>query len=245
MFEWVPVRVWLLIAIVAIGYAPTLYVYRHVLHAPSRRDITQPAEDLSWRTSGQLTLSLLVLAILAGLAVFIFTPAAVSFARSPILLPALLLGGGAWALFTVLQGFKRGEIEPIVRGFSGLYHRDSQPKRFWASVMWNALLGCILLWIAFKTTEEAEERTLRNRCYNEQSVFSPQEVLSACNELISKWEGSPGRLADYIGGRGIAYHTLGDYRRAIADYGDAIRLNPRDYYPYYNRGLALSGTPRQ
>ena len=34
------------------------------------------------------------------------------------------------------------------------------------------------------------------------------------------------------------YHAKGDYDRAIADYTEAIRLNPKYVTAYYNRGLA-------
>ncbi len=38
--------------------------------------------------------------------------------------------------------------------------------------------------------------------------------------------------------RGLAYHHLGDYERAIADYTEVICLDPEYAYAYYNRGLA-------
>ena len=38
--------------------------------------------------------------------------------------------------------------------------------------------------------------------------------------------------------RGDAYQWKDDYDRAIADYTQAIRLNPDDAYAYYSRGKA-------
>jgi tetratricopeptide (TPR) repeat protein len=39
--------------------------------------------------------------------------------------------------------------------------------------------------------------------------------------------------------RGIVYHTARlDYDRAIADYSDAVRLDPKFAAAFYNRGLA-------
>ncbi|HEU0311195.1 MAG TPA: tetratricopeptide repeat protein, partial [Sphingomicrobium sp.] len=38
--------------------------------------------------------------------------------------------------------------------------------------------------------------------------------------------------------RGIAHDQLGNERQAISDYGEAIRLDPQDFYAHYNRGIA-------
>ena len=38
--------------------------------------------------------------------------------------------------------------------------------------------------------------------------------------------------------RGGAYYDLGQYERAIQDYNEAIRLDPKDADAYYNRGIA-------
>ena len=38
--------------------------------------------------------------------------------------------------------------------------------------------------------------------------------------------------------RGLAYYCKGDYDRAIEDYNQAIKLNPKDAKTYNNRGRA-------
>jgi tetratricopeptide (TPR) repeat protein len=38
--------------------------------------------------------------------------------------------------------------------------------------------------------------------------------------------------------RGLAYYNKGDYERTIADYTEAIRLDPNYASAYYNRGIA-------
>jgi tetratricopeptide (TPR) repeat protein len=238
MFDQVPARVWLLIAIAAIAFAPIRYIYLHVVHSPSRRDITQPTEDLGWRTSGQLLRSAGILLTLLVLAVFIFTPTAEQFARSPEFLPIMLAAFGAWALYTVPVGFKSGQIEPLIRGTHTAYERETQPRRFWASLVWNAILGCLFIWLSVESYEQESTQAVQDWCYDEQANRSPQEVLSACNKLISNADNSSADLGDSLVARGIAYHRLGDYRRAVADYSHGLRLDRGNYYAYYNRGLA-------
>ena len=41
--------------------------------------------------------------------------------------------------------------------------------------------------------------------------------------------------------RGWAYIDQGDYDKAIAEFGEAIRLNPNDANAYRGRGTAYSG----
>ncbi len=49
---------------------------------------------------------------------------------------------------------------------------------------------------------------------------------------------SKGNLASVYYNRGVAYGDKGDYDRAIADYTQAIKLDPKHAYAYYNRGVA-------
>ena len=49
------------------------------------------------------------------------------------------------------------------------------------------------------------------------------------------------RYADAYFSRGLAYTELGQYKRAIEDYNDAIRLNPGDALAHDSRGFAYAG----
>ena len=61
-----------------------------------------------------------------------------------------------------------------------------------------------------------------------------------CLDCGADMSGLPleGHDADAYFNRGCAYGNLGEYPKAIADYDDAIRLNPDFATAYYNRGVA-------
>lgn len=236
MFDDIPAQAWILLFIAALAWTPAQYVFRHLRHSPSRRDITQPAQDLSWRSSGALTKSVAMLIILAALAVFIFTPAAAKFAQSPSFLPLLLAGLGGVTLWSVVKGYTSGIVEPMVRGASWEFSRAGQPKRYWASMGWNGLLGGALLVFGGTLFVEAPTQALRDSCYGWDKAESTKEALAACNSLLTEHPDED--RADVLAARGSAYFMLGDYHRASADYAGAIRLDPDNSTYHYNLGLA-------
>jgi tetratricopeptide (TPR) repeat protein len=61
------------------------------------------------------------------------------------------------------------------------------------------------------------------------------EDIAACTRVIAAGRGN---LAWAYSSRGIAYLAKGDNDRAIADYDQAIRLDPKLRSAYYNRGTA-------
>lgn len=241
MFDQVPVRVWLLIAIAAIAFTPARYVYRYLAHSPSRRDITQPTEDFSWRTSGQLIRSLALLAALFALALFIFTPTAERFAGSPRFWPILVAAFGAWALFTVPYGFVTGRIEPLIKGLYKTYERETHPKRFWGSLAWNVALGTLLLWSAYRANEDVSVQLVADRCGYQSGNYRPQDKLSACNELIRL---RPSDADAYID-RGLIELEGGALDKAVADFTRAHELDPKSPWPLANRGLAFAWMKNQ
>ena len=61
--------------------------------------------------------------------------------------------------------------------------------------------------------------------------------IEACSRVIAR---SGGRDAAPYNSRGVEYGTQGDTDRAIADFTDAIRINPRFAFAYRNRGYAFT-----
>jgi tetratricopeptide (TPR) repeat protein len=235
MFDAVPVRVWLLLLIGVIAWMPARYVVRHLTWSPSRRDITRPSEDLRWRSPTELTKNSAILIGLAALAVFIFTEAAAEFARSPSFMPILLVGLGVFALCSVGKGLLTGSVEPMVRGTSWQFARAEQPKRYWASMAWNVLLGGFMLVFGVQSFIDAPVQALRDRCHDWKNERTPTEEIAACEQLLAIHAGDD--RSGVIASRGSAYYRAGDYRRAGADYTAAIRLDPRNSSSHYNLGL--------
>lgn len=232
MFDDIPVTVWLSISLLIMAYLPASHVFRHIAHAPSRRDITLPREDLSWRTPRALFISLAALAALLAVGVYIHTPAAERFARSPEFMPLLMAGLGVFSLSTVVRGLLNGHVSPLVRGLDATYERESQPKRFWASWSWNALLGCGFLWLSIVAINDQ-----RVPCFDDREYETPQDSRDACTALINDPSTDRDDLANLHFKRGYANHRMNDFRRALADYSRALELDPSDSYSLYNRGL--------
>ena len=62
--------------------------------------------------------------------------------------------------------------------------------------------------------------------------------IAACAEVIEAKQTARRNRADAYYYRGNAYQTKGLYDAAIADYGQALRIDPNDTQAYYNRGIA-------
>ncbi len=76
-----------------------------------------------------------------------------------------------------------------------------------------------------------------DQCMNTDSSSSPELQIAACTAVIQS--GRSGKdLALAYNNRAIDYRRNGDYDRAIADYSEAIKLEPKNTAAYYNRGVA-------
>ena len=72
-----------------------------------------------------------------------------------------------------------------------------------------------------------------DRCYNYQDSHN---AISACTWLIRRGEYHP--MADVYNARGVAYRWIRSYDQAIADFNQAIYLNPRHSIAFGQRGIA-------
>src|SRR5882757_8265486 len=72
------------------------------------------------------------------------------------------------------------------------------------------------------------------------SKGSGDEALAACARAISSGKVKGHDLSIIFNHRGNAYYGKGNYDRAIEDYGEAIRLDPKYATAYNNRGQSYN-----
>jgi tetratricopeptide (TPR) repeat protein len=68
------------------------------------------------------------------------------------------------------------------------------------------------------------------------------QQITSCTALIQSGNESTENLAIAFYNRGLAYENKEDYARAIADYSEAIRLDPNDADAYFYRSLDKART---
>jgi tetratricopeptide (TPR) repeat protein/CHAT domain-containing protein len=84
---------------------------------------------------------------------------------------------------------------------------------------------------------QAGDTALRN-C---SAASQPARTIAACTSVLARSAGAPARFrAMALGNRGNAYSAVGDHDRALADYDEAIRVDPTFATIYYNRGLGYA-----
>lgn len=229
----IPPQAWIALPLAVSALAPAAYVWRYFTHGLTPRDITLPPEDLSWKSGRHLLFCLASLTGLLAIGGFAFTEWAEDFARSEWLAPALLGAVGSYALGTVVPGWRNGEIRPLIRGSSRSYSRAEQPRRYWASLIWNGAIGLALtvgsLGIVYGNTKPACD-------YNgdEEELF---EAVATCNAMLADHDLDVEKRADLLGDRGRVHHRLGNSHLALLDYSKAIELEPGDSYALFNRAL--------
>lgn len=210
MPDSIPPQAWLLLTLVMLGIGPATYVWRYLIHPTRPRDITQPPDNLSWRSEGHFYRSLAISLALVAVGIFIFTLTAENFARSDAFFPSLLGAIGTYALGATIQGWRNGRIEPLLRGLSRTFDREEQPARYWASLGWNAILGCALLAGAAGIAYESKV----SRCDDSEDKELLPDALEACDTLLAQDGLSEESRADLLAARGRVHHRLGADSRA-------------------------------
>jgi tetratricopeptide (TPR) repeat protein len=92
--------------------------------------------------------------------------------------------------------------------------------------------------LSFGSTAIAQQSRDRTWCDDQNST--DDQTIAGCTAVIKSGRDSQHRLAVDYYNRGLAYRNKGDYDRAIADYNQAIRLDPKYAAAYNNRGRAYA-----
>jgi lipoprotein NlpI len=91
--------------------------------------------------------------------------------------------------------------------------------------------------IEFGGLASAQQSQAVEWCDNKNGNFSPDLMIRGCTTLIQSRKRSKQNLAAPYHNRGYAYHSKGDNDRAIADYNETIRLDPKYLFAYFGRGI--------
>lgn len=228
------VSIWLLILIAIPALRPAHYVLRHVASWWSRHDITQPAADLSWRSSDALMRNGAILVGLGAVVIGLFTDTAAILLQSEKFVLAVMVGIGSYVLVSVGISLMTGKTR-LVRLTSLGFERAAQPKRYWTSTAWHLLLGGLLFVGGLMALVETPVETLRAQCYDWENEYTARQRVAACDLLLADHPDED--RSDVLFVRGSAYFHMGDYRRAGADYTASIRFDPQDSISHYNLGL--------
>lgn len=106
----------------------------------------------------------------------------------------------------------------------------------WSGRVGIALVG-IALALGWTATGAFAAGKPRDACFDADST--PDQTIAGCNIVLKQRKTeSTTSVAHAFYNRGLAYKRKEDYDRAIADFTDAIRLDPSDADMFRNRGSA-------
>ena len=86
----------------------------------------------------------------------------------------------------------------------------------------------------------AQTQQQLNWCLHKDDAFSPALRIDGCTATIQAGHQTGKNLSRIFYNRGIAYAKKSQYDRAIADFNQAIRLNPDSIFALNNRGAAYA-----
>src|SRR5437899_11554527 len=86
-------------------------------------------------------------------------------------------------------------------------------------------------------TIAAQQSDERRRCFASEGV-TPERKLDSCTAVIKSGGQTAQWLVAAFNSRGNAHLSTRNYDRAIDDYNEAIRLDPKFAIGFNNRGLA-------
>jgi tetratricopeptide (TPR) repeat protein len=94
------------------------------------------------------------------------------------------------------------------------------------------LVTCMLMAVA------APALGASHKDHDDCNADDPDRNIAGCTIVVQDLTEKAKTRANAYVGRGLAWQIKGNRDRAISDFTDAIRLNPKDALAYNNRGLA-------
>lgn len=131
------------------------------------------------------------------------------------------------------------------------YHRRTEPKRFWASLIYNVGVGGLLLMggtaALFAEARAVREQPFREACLSERQNRSPYETISACERWVKRFRPDSFDLGRARHAQASAHAHLGEQseaklmrRAAIGAYGRSLSGFPNDSGAYWNIAMLLT-----
>lgn len=114
-------------------------------------------------------------------------------------------------------------------------HSENRERGIKVSVTARIVTGAIALAVV-TSFANAQLSPQWQSCTGNPGIDWDQQIKS-CTELIQSGKELKENLAIAFYNRGLAYENKEDYERAIADYSEAIRLDPNDAEALFYRGL--------
>jgi tetratricopeptide (TPR) repeat protein len=108
----------------------------------------------------------------------------------------------------------------------------------WATISFGAVLVALVIPLFPPTPADAQTQQQIDWCENNGYVYTPDLQINGCTAAIQSGRWSGKDLALVFNNRGNAYSDKNDYDRAIADFNQAIRLDPKYAFPHDGRGKA-------
>jgi len=103
-----------------------------------------------------------------------------------------------------------------------------------------ALAGALSAGLAERAPTQDDDR-LSKQCYTESL---PDHVIAGCSAVIARGLVDKADLATAFKNRGNAHDDKGDYARALADYDQAVTINPLDADAFNSRGTTYAALAR-
>jgi tetratricopeptide (TPR) repeat protein len=94
------------------------------------------------------------------------------------------------------------------------------------------------LWIASHEADLRLPQALHGRCWAKAlRGVDLQNALKDCNTALRHAPKASPFYAAVADSRGLTLLRLGDYSKSIADYDASLKINPKNAWPLYGRGL--------
>jgi tetratricopeptide (TPR) repeat protein len=106
---------------------------------------------------------------------------------------------------------------------------------------WDDSIAQYDLWIADHAVDARLPMALGGRCYARAALGKDLSgAMSDCNGALKRSADPGGFKANLLTSRGLVRLRMGDYAKAVADYDDALKIEPKNAWALYGRGIAKS-----